>query len=182
MHTPGHATMNLAVVGSCSDPPLTWPILAGAILPDVPIMLLYVRERLRGTAEDVIWAQHYQRRFWQNVIHGLHSIPLAALGLALSLGWGAGQPAAFFASALLHACSDLPVHGEDAHRHFLPLSQYRFISPLSYWDARRHGRWVALLEALLVVLATAVLWRWPLDGWARALLVAVNGWYAQNYW
>lgn len=174
--------MNLAVVGSCTNPPLTWPILAGAILPDVPIILLYARERLRGTTDDVIWAFHYQQRLWQNVVHGLHSIPLAGLGLVVSLALGAPQGAALFGSALLHALSDLPVHGEDAHRHFLPLSQYRFISPISYWDVRLHARWVALGEALGVLLATTVIWAWPVETWARAVLVVVNAWYAFNYW
>ena len=47
-------------------------------------LVLYLRERLRGTLEDSIWAVHYQKRFWQAVINGGHSIPLTVLGAVLA--------------------------------------------------------------------------------------------------
>src|SRR5215831_14870111 len=138
--------MNLAVLGTALDPRLAGPILAGAVLPDVPIMTLYLKERiLHKTPEDQIWSDHYQRRFWQNWIHGTHSAPLAAIGLALAIALGSLPATAFFASVLLHSAADFPVHAEDAHRHFFPLSNYRFKSPISYWDVRYHGKAVALV-------------------------------------
>ena len=70
----------------------------------------------------------------------------------------------FFLSVLCHAFCDLPVHVHDAHRHFFPLSDYRFISPWSYWDVRYHGRTVALVEALLAFLCSLYIY-W---GWRRA--------------
>ena len=45
----------------------------------------------------------------------------------------------FFASALIHLFCDLPVHHDDAHRHFLPLTDWRLASPLSYWDPNHYG-------------------------------------------
>jgi hypothetical protein len=177
--TPGHAVINLAVLGGQLSPGDAGAVLAGAVVPDLPIVVLYVRERwLRRTPEERIWADHYQRPFWQAVIHGAHSIPLGLAGLAASLAVGAPRAAAFFASAALHALCDLPVHAEDAHRHFLPLSSYRWKSPLSYWDVRYHARYVALAELALVLGASVAVWR---EGPAAAALLLVGAWYVGDY-
>jgi hypothetical protein len=182
VQTPGHAVLNLALLSGGASSGLVLPIIAGAVAPDVPIVVLYLREKyLRGLPDERIWSESYQRPFWLNLIHGAHSIPLTLLG-ALAF-WALGIPvlAAFFASALLHALGDLPVHAQDAHRHFLPFSHYRLISPLSYWDVRYHARTVALVEALLVLGAAALLWAGA-STVGRVLLAAVGVWYLFNYW
>lgn len=179
MHTPGHAVINIATLGCIVGH--EGAVLAGAIAPDLPIVILYLYERLRGTPEETIWAVCYQNPYWLAVIHGGHSIPLAAL--AAGLGFVAGFPAlaAFFASVALHALCDFPVHAIDAHRHFLPFSQYRFVSPLSYWDERFHGRKVALVEALLVLGSSVFLFRRGITRLASLALVLVNLWYVRTY-
>ena len=180
MHTPGHAVVNLATLGCIVGH--EGAVLAGAILPDLPIVILYLYERARGTPEQTIWAVCYQNRFWLAIIHGGHSLPLALLGAGL--GWLAGLPAlaAFFASVTLHAAADFPLHAIDAHRHFLPFSQYRFISPISYWDERFHGKQVALLEALLVLGCSLWLVRRGVSRLAAAALLLVNLGYVRSYW
>ena len=87
--------------------------------------------------------------------------------------------AAFFGSMLLHALADLPLHAEDAHRHFLPFSHYRFISPISYWDVRYHAREVAIVETLVVAGAAAFLWR-DSSLTARVLFSAIIVWYCRD--
>jgi len=54
---------------------------------------------------------------------------------------------------------DFPFHAEDAHKHFWPLSDWRFHSPFSYWDNRRCADFVSLAEkgiaiAMMVALLT----------------------------
>ena len=182
MQTPGHAVLNLALLGGWAAPSLAVPILAGAVLPDVPIAVLYLRERyVRGLSDERIWSESYQRPFWLNLIHGAHSLPLSLGGGLVALALGVAPLAAFFASVFLHALADFPLHVHDAHRHFLPFSHYRFISPISYWDVRYHGRAVALGEALLVLGVSAWLWL-RVPGPARAGLATVTMWYAFNYW
>jgi len=180
MHTPGHAVVNLATLGCIVGH--EGAVLAGAILPDLPIVILYIFERLRGTPEQTIWAVCYQNRYWLAIIHGAHSIPLSLIGAGL--GWLVGLPAlaAFFASVMLHALGDFPVHAIDAHRHFLPFSQYRFVSPFSYWDERFHGKQVALLEALLVLGCSLWLVRRGVSRLAAAVLLLVNLGYVRSYW
>ena len=48
---------------------------------------------------------------------------------------------------------DLPVHHNDGHRHFLPISNWRFESPVSYWDPAHFGVIFATLELVLAVSA-----------------------------
>lgn len=180
MHTPGHAVVNLATLGCIVGH--EGAVLAGAILPDLPIVILYLYERARGTPEQTIWAVCYQNRYWLAIIHGAHSLPLSLI--AAGLCWLGGLPAlaTFFASVMLHALADFPLHAIDAHRHFLPFSQYRFISPFSYWDERFHGKQVALLEALLVLGCSLWLVRRGVSRLAAAALLLVNLGYVRSYW
>ena len=181
MRTQGHAVINLCVLGEVLAPGSGPAVLAGAIVPDLPIVVLWTRERLRGRPEEDIWRSVYPKKPWIDLIHGAHSLPLAALGLAASALLSAPAGVAFFASVLLHSLSDLPLHAEDAHRHFLPLSSWRFVSPISYWDVRHHGRTVTFVEMLAVMAAGACLW----PGAAmleRAALVAVALGYVRSSW
>ena len=52
MHTPGHALLNLAVIGSVVGHEAA--VIAGAVVPDLPIVFLYLRERARGTKDEII--------------------------------------------------------------------------------------------------------------------------------
>jgi hypothetical protein len=177
--TPGHAVLNLLLLSSAGHAPA---VVAGAVAPDAPIALLYLFERhVRGTPEERIWSSAYQRPAWQAVIHGSHSIPLAVAAVGVSLLFRAPWATAFFLSALLHAFADLPVHAEDAHRHFVPLSNWRFVSPLSYWDVRHHARVVAAVEAALVWVVGALLWT-DLGAFGRVAVPLVAVWYAYGYW
>ena len=58
--------------------------------------------------------------------------------------------------ALLHVAGDFPVHHDDAHRHFFPLSDWRFASPVSYWDSSHYGD--LFFPAELAVAAVLVDW------------------------
>ena len=76
----------------------------------------------------------------------------------------------FALAALLHLAGDVPVHADDAHRHFWPLTDWRFHSPVSYWNPSQGGDWFAFVEAALGVACAIVLWRRFRVVWVRALL------------
>lgn len=100
-----------------------------------------------------------------------------------SAGPGAPRPAArrfgrlpdvvlaFSASALLHSAIDLLVHRDDAHMQFWPLTEWRFRSPLSYWDPAHGGTWFGLFEATVGILLVAILFRRHRSLPVRALLL-----------
>jgi hypothetical protein len=151
------------------------PILYGAVLPDIPMFLLYFWAKfIRRLPERQIWTETYYEPFWQNITHTFHSIPLALIGwvVAYYLGWQEIQ--LIFSSVFLHSLFDLPVHNDDAHRHFLPFSNYRFISPISYWDVKHHGEVVAKVEMLLVLVATLYVFPFFHSYISKSLLIGVN--------
>ena len=114
----------------------------------------YVWHRVIGTSESVIWSSEYYKPQWQAFFDLFNSVPLIAT--ATLIAWKLQKPllVALFVSMLLHAVGDFPLHAEDAHRHFFPLSDWRFISPISYWDPTRFGNWISVIEAIVTV-ATA---------------------------
>jgi len=113
----------------------------------------------------------------QNIVALFHSIPLAGIGwlIAYYFGWPSVQ--ILFISTILHSVGDLPVHNDDAHRHFFPFSNYRFISPFSYWDRKHYGSIVSLVEMLLVLLSTYRVFGLVNSYAGKGLLILVNAFY-----
>jgi hypothetical protein len=181
MNTPSHAIVNLALLVDW-QPQAMLPIAIGAVLPDVPMFVMYFwAKRICRQSDRQIWTETYWTPFWQTVTHTFHSIPLKLLGIALAHWAGWQLIELLFFSALLHSLCDFPIHNHDAHRHFFPFSHYRFISPLSYWDPRHHARIVSLIEKLLVLVASFYVFSF-LDSWlAKALLIIVNFAYLSGY-
>ena len=79
---------------------------------------------------------------------------------------------AALASMTLHCLADLALHREDAHGHLFPLSDWRFTSPVSYWDPAHYGLIFAACELVLVAVGSIWLLRpgtstpeWVGAGW-----------------
>ncbi len=182
MTTPSHAILTLALL--CGGPrrDLARPVMAGAVAPDLPILVFYLLERLAlGRSEAEIWTRDYFLPEWQNVFDLAHSIPLALAGLGIARLLARRIPQAFCASLLLHSIFDLPLHHDDAHRHFIPLSDARLVSPLSYWDLAHYGSLMLALEAGVVCVTSLLLLRRFTSRSARILLLAVAGLYVGGY-
>ncbi|HEV8268834.1 MAG TPA: hypothetical protein VGR00_11385 [Thermoanaerobaculia bacterium] len=155
MNTTTHLVFNVAALGRESRR-MAWAAAVGAVLPDAPIFLFYLFDRfVYGRRGVEVWSVDYFASSWQAVIDGLHSFPLILLGLALL--WRVPWGRVFCLSLLLHSALDMPFHHDDAHRHFFPFADYRFASPLSYWDPRHHGAVGAAIELAVLVGASVVL-------------------------
>jgi len=197
--TPAHAALSLIVLGRSERNAL--PVALGAVAPDLPMLVFYLWERLaRGVSEGRIWSERYFDPGWQVVFDIPSSIPLLALALCIllvligrrSTATGGIPPvgvaaaprparltaaALFVASMILHALGDLPLHREDAHRHFFPFSDWRFTSPVSYWDPDHYGGYAAIGEVLLVLAVSVFLFR-AYRGRGRWIVAGVAGIYA----
>ncbi|MFQ4139971.1 hypothetical protein PGN35_027020 [Nodosilinea sp. PGN35] len=162
MHTPSHLILNLAALRRPVPPAMTWPILVGALIPDAALFVFYGWARGQRLPSQTIWGDAYYSQPWQDIFAVGNSIPLGLLGVALGYvlrGFRLGPWVGFLgASMVLHHLADLPLHHDDAHQHFWPLSSVRLISPVSYWDVDHFGRLGATVELLLVLVATAHLW------------------------
>jgi hypothetical protein len=160
MITPTHAVYNLALLGRRGHPERTWPVLLGAFVPDLPgtFCLLYCHF-IQGDSIRQIQTVIYPSAFWQTWADWFHSIPVALCGLLLFrlLKWFPGFW--FCASLALHSLEDIPVHATNPHRHFLPLSDYRFYSPVSCYDSHFHVILIAPLDFALALLCVWLIWR-----------------------
>lgn len=146
--------------------------LLGSLAPDLSLYLmagwaLYVQ----AIAAEVVFGQLYFSAAWQDVFAIDNSIPLWTLALtaALALRWPVAI--AFTGAGLLHLALDLPLHNEDARRHFWPLSDWVFRSPFSYWDQSRHAGVIGPLEIAACLALSVLLWRRFRSRLARVLIV-----------
>ncbi len=158
MNTPAHVIVSLWAVG---HGPRQWaPVLAGALVPDLPMFLFYAWQRgWLGRADPEIWSVSYFEADWQLFFDAFHSLPAVVVGLLLARWLGSPALRLFFLSVGLHCVLDFLMHHDDAHRHLLPLSSWRFESPVSYWDPAHYGKVVALVEATLTVVGAGFLMR-----------------------
>ncbi|MEL6439368.1 MAG: hypothetical protein AAFQ80_08965 [Cyanobacteria bacterium J06621_8] len=183
MNTPGHYILNLALLGTTVTSKNNEAIALGAILPDVPIFIFYfVAKFIYKMPEGKIWSEAYYEPFWQNLVALFHSIPLALIGAAIcyQLGWQSGT--LLFISMVCHSLLDLPVHNDDAHRHFFPFSDYRFISPFSYWDSRHHGKIVSFVEMSLVLGANPIVFGLLNTPWTKGIVILIDLFYLLGYY
>ena len=171
MNTPAHAIFNLAILGRRNHPEWNPLIIWGALIPDLAMFGFYALLKLAHIPESQIWREEYYRPFWQNVFDFFNSIPLALVGLAVALYFSRTGIALLFGSVVLHCLEDLPLHVDDGHRHFWPFSQFRFESPVSYWDPNHYGNIAASIELGLVWIASIYLFRRVRSPITKALLI-----------
>ncbi len=163
--------LGLCALGYRRPPSAVLPIGIGAVLPDAPMLVFYgVQKLVLGTPERIIWASRYFEPIWQDFFDLFNSLPLIGLGLLVAAVARRQAWVLLFASMSLHVLLDLPLHHDDAHRHFYPLSNWRFESPVSYWNPDHYGRLTAPLEAALGLLGCGVLARRHRSARARAAI------------
>ena len=185
MNTPSHVILNLALLGRRSRSQLNSPIFWGALVPDLALFGFYGWAKLIAQMDEAtIWREAYYEPFWQDIFAVGNSIPLALLVIAIALwirgrrpGWQPLADGSIFlaASVILHCLADLPLHVDDGHQHFWPLSNFRFESKISYWDPDHHVGIVALGEFLLVLVASVRVWQILKSRWLKGLLFVSNG-------
>jgi hypothetical protein len=183
MYTSGHALLNLFVCKKATkrDIPLG-AVVWGSVFPDIPMFLFYiVAKGLSHASEGQIWGKLYFQANWQLAIDVFHSFPLALLGFFICRLCKFREGRFFFAAMGLHSIQDLLVHANDAHRHFLPFSQFRFFSPISYWDPKYFGLLFTACEISMALLLGIVFIRW---GWIQSRkrkIMMILAWLAYLY-
>jgi membrane-bound metal-dependent hydrolase YbcI (DUF457 family) len=158
MNTATHVLIGMAIFGRRDAARRIGAAAFGGLLPDLPAigMVLWARW-INGHSPIEIYRGLYFSDAWQAVLAPWHSFVIWAgvLTVGLVARWPLVQVLA--GSALLHLLCDFPVHGDDAHRHFWPLSDWRFPSPISYWHPAHYGRILQPIELALVLGLTSFL-------------------------
>jgi hypothetical protein len=187
MNTQSHVLMGALLFGR-TVPKLAWAGAAGGVVPDLPMFAIVGFLRLTGHEFEEIFGKLYWEHWWQvaNAIgHNfiLWSV-LCIFGATLAKSVEAATAErgallfAFSGSALIHSAVDFLCHRNDSHMHFWPLSQWRFVSPVSYWDPAHFGTAFSLFEAMLGLVMAVLLFRTFRNKFVRAALLLAAGLYA----
>ena len=177
MNTPTHLLISAAVLARSPDNPVKperghyLVILLGGLVPDLAIFFMFAWERLiMGVSETGLWRDVYWQEPWQSPVTLGNSAPLYGLIVLGGILYRKTLAIVFGLAAFLHILFDFPFHHDDAHAHFWPFSNWRFHSPISYWDADHYGTYVSLVEFVLAMCLIYILWRRFRMLWVRILL------------
>lgn len=183
MQSPTHILIVLAALSKPRDTKRNWAAFVGAVVPDAFIYIGWLwLTFVKGESQSRIWNEIYFDAPMQAAASLFNSIPLY-IGLAL-LGWHFrtktwGKLLSIFAlAALIHIAFDLPVHNDDAYAYFRPFTDWRFISPLSYWDGDHHAGIISVVESLIAAAAIFILWRRFPKLWVKLILLILTMVYA----
>ncbi len=175
MNTQSHAIINVALLNRKDKPHLRRYMLLGALIPDLPMFVFFTVETFGFRhSQQQIWSERYFILQWQYLFDIFNAMPLILI--VLGIGYWLKSDAVVFCcwSILLHCAVDFFLHHDDAHRHFFPFSQFRFSSPISYWDPSHYGRIASLVEIAATVLASIFLFFRLHSRITRSVLIAVN--------
>jgi len=198
MNTQTHILLGAVLLARPGRPLRNAAAIAGGLVPDMSIVVMWASAKLSGTPESVIWGDMYWRPEWQSAAAVINSLPLYLALAVAAAGFGArlnpmappeGAPPgsldlgngfewhvailAFSLAAMVHIATDFPVHVFDGHATFWPFSDWVFQSPVSYWDRRYFGNYFSFIELALAASLIAILWRRFSSPAVRGILVLV---------
>jgi len=155
MNTPAHLLIGAALFSKRDNTKLLTGALLGGFIPDVSLYLMAgISIFLLNISPRIVFGEMYFSNSWQLVFSIDNSFVLWGLLFAVSLKTRSAFFIALTGSALLHLVTDFALHHDDARAHFWPLSQWKFESPLSYWDSSHHSFYVIPVEGIVTAIAT----------------------------
>lgn len=173
--SPTHTLLALALFTKKDKPLRNWSVFIGSIIPDSFIYVAWViLTFIMQVEQQTIWRDIYFDNPMQLIASIFNSVPLYLCLLLVGFLnrqklWG--MVILFFAlAALSHIGLDFPVHNHDAYAHFWPVSEWRFYSPVSYYEEHLHGNFVGAIDAAIAIISCLVLWRRFDKFWVRGLL------------
>ncbi|MCP3972149.1 MAG: cobalamin biosynthesis protein CobQ [Rhodobacteraceae bacterium] len=160
MNTPAHVIFGAAAFAPPGAPRVTLAAIAGSLAPDLSLYLMVgVSIWLFRVEPMVVFGEYYYSAAWQQVFAVDNSFLLWGGMLGLGIRFRHRVLIAFAGAGFLHLAFDFPLHNHDARRHFWPLTDWVFESPLNYWDWRFHADIVGPLEVALSLVLCVLLWR-----------------------
>lgn len=159
MNTPAHLIFGAAAFGKPEKRGTFLAAILGAFAPDLSLYLMvFVSIWVLQIPASTVFDELYYSDNWQSVFAVDNSFILwgIVLGIALWRRWP--RMIAFAGAGFLHLLLDFPLHTHDARMHFWPISDWVFVSPVSYWDGAAHAGVVGPLELTLSLGLALVLW------------------------
>lgn len=160
MNTPAHLIFGTAIFGKRVPVGTYWAALAGAFAPDFSLYaMVAVSIWGMGIPAETVFREYYYSDAWQAVFAVDNSFILWGALFTFALWRKLPILIAFSGAALLHLALDFPLHTHDARMHFWPLSDWVFVSPISYWDNSAHAGIVGPLALFGSAILAFVLWQ-----------------------
>jgi len=131
----------------------SWMLAVGSFAPDIPLVLLTVW--FFWDRGEITFGRGYDDYYFRNSLwiaaHNLfHSPPPILLGVYLGRRFGWKKFFWFWVGCGFHSVIDIATHYHDGPLLLWPFDwEWRFLSPISYWDPRHYGRIAAPIEHLL---------------------------------
>ena len=166
-------------------------ILLGSFVPDAAVFGLFIWSKFVGIPERQLWREIYFSEPMLTFTAIANSLPLYAFVLCVGYFLLRYQTKSrdlfsrdqafdtmnksliclFALAAITHLVGDFPVHASDAHPHLWPITDWRFHSPVSYWDKHHYGNVFSIFEVLLGICLSIILFRRFKINWVRLLTV-----------
>ena len=159
MNTIAHMVVASAALARPEQSKRNWAVLLGAFLPDASMFVFFAWSRVQAWDGNETWNVQYWNEPWQMLGAASNSFVLFGILFAAAIWRKWPILSVIAAAALLHIALDFPLHADDAHRHFWPVSDWRFFSPVSYWDPDANGVLGGAIETMVALGATLLLWR-----------------------
>ena len=174
MNTPAHLIIGAAAFSIRGNRAATWAAVIGGFLPDLSLYLLAgVSIFVLGISPQAVFGDLYFSNAWQQVFAIDNSFILWGIALSIAVWRRSAVFIALCGAALLHLALDFPLHGADARMHFWPVTDWKFISTVSYWDPRSGAATVEIIEGALVFALTVLLLLRHTSLWARLGFLAL---------
>ncbi len=188
MNTQSHVIMGAVLFGRGVSRK-AWAGALGGAVPDFPMILIVLTLKLSGLSDRSIFGEMYWQNWWQVTNAIGHSFwlwsGLVIFGMIMRDRLSSSVRAfdnwtlvsLFAGSALLHTAIDFLCHREDAHMSLWPVTRWKFMSPVSYYDSAHFGNWFSLFEAALGLCLAVVLFRQFASRRLRACLAIAMAMY-----
>lgn len=167
MRTPSHFLITVALANHYQGQGKIHQtaLLLGSVMPDLPLLLLsgtrafyllFSEGRPITNIHSFMFDELYFNNPWWMSAHNLFHAPILLLtGLALTYQARAAKGLRFwlfwfFAGCLLHTLLDIPTHATDGPLLLFPFNwEWRFHSPVSYWEPDSFGHVFTVFEYVL---------------------------------
>ena len=177
MTTHSHAILNIALLSKRDKPFLHRYAFIGAVIPDLPLFIFFIIESvIRKTPQRELWGSVYFTEAWQNFFDIFNSIPLILILLGIGYYLLNSEKNNHLR---VESTNPLCLRLSNAPRRWaspfsIPLSDFAFESPISYWDRDHYAGIVAPIERVVILTASIYLFPRLKTRLARGCLVVVN--------
>ncbi len=177
MTTPFHIVSGLTVFGRKHKPENNFWILAGSLAPDFVVLIFTAWVLFMGIPLEEAWDTYYFSDQMQPFFNLTHSFILWILVFLFAYLFKKLKVVYFSLAGILHITLDLLVHHTDAYAHFYPISNWRFRSPVSYYEPGYYGNWISLVDIILFAIFSILIFRKLNSKWSRRVLVVLSSIY-----